>query len=86
MDRAISGRNPERNSVVDVERRLDVVPEDNEFPRSNGTDSPPPKGDEVPRISARGIVERRILPEESSETEYIHTARGGGHRLSHQPL
>lgn len=65
MDRAISGRNPERNSVVSVERRLDVVPEDHEFPPSDGADLPPPKGDEVPRISARRIIERRILPEKT---------------------
>lgn len=71
MDRAIPGRNPERNSVVDVERRLDVVPKDNEFPHGDGADFPPPKGDEVPRISARGVIERRILPDESSETKHI---------------
>lgn len=53
-----------------VNRRLDVVPEDHEFPRCDGVDFPPSEGDEVLRIRARGVIERRVLPEEPSEIDY----------------
>lgn len=51
-----------------VDGCLDVVAEDDEFPRSDGADLSSPEGDKVPSIRAGGVVERCILPEEPSDS------------------
>lgn len=87
MDCAISGRNPERNGVVGVDGSLDVVSEDNEFPRSDGTNLSSPEGDKILGIRAGGVVERCILPEElPCQTLAIDRLRVKTSRFAHQPL